>query len=103
METHTLPKDPADLTLATPEDGTFQAETGTTSCSMPEGTTLGATLRQSVAQQPLGETELHSSHQQPGARLTAPLDDTILSRTATPGRFKHPEAPKSCGGWDVSG
>ena len=76
METHPLPKDPADLTLATPEDGTHQAETRATPLSMLSGTTLGVTLRQSVAQQPPGETELHLSLQQPGARLTTPLDDT---------------------------
>ena len=87
MESDPPSKDPAALTLATPEDGMHQAETGTTSCSTPEGTTLGATLRQSVAQQSPGETELYSYHQQPGARLTAPLDDTPLSRTVTPGRF----------------
>ena len=83
MEIHTLPQDPADLTLATPEDGMHQAETGTTSCSMLEGTTLGATLRQSVAQHSLGETDLRSSHQQPGARLTAPLDDTSKQPTTS--------------------
>ena len=77
METPSLHKDPADLTLATPDDGMHQAETGTTSCSTLEGIDLGATLRQSVTQHPLGETDLRSSHQQqPGARLTAPLDDT---------------------------
>ena len=87
MESDPPSTDPAVPTLVTPGDGPQQAEIGTTSFSMPAGTTLGVTLLQSVAQQSPGETELHSSHQQPGARLTAPLDGTPLSRTVTPGRF----------------
>ena len=75
MESDPPSTDPAVPALVTPGDGPQQAEIGTTSFSMPAGTTLGVTLRESVAQQPSGETELHFSPQQPGARFTTPLDD----------------------------
>ena len=76
MEQATLSTDPADPTLATPEEVMPQAETRATPLLMPTDTTLGATLRREVAQHTLGETDPRSSHQQQGARFTTPPDDT---------------------------
>ena len=76
MEADPLSTDPADPTLATPEEVMPQAETWATPLLMPTDTTLGATLRREVAQHSLGETDPRSFHQQPGARFTTPSDDT---------------------------
>ena len=81
MEADPLSTDPADPTLATPEEVMHQAETRTTSLLMPTDSTLGATLRREVAQHSLGETDPRSSHQPPGARFTTPPDDTQFKLT----------------------
>ena len=81
MEADPLSTDPADPTLATPEEVMPQAETWATPSLMPADTTLGATLRREVAQHTHGETDPRSSHQQQGARFTTPPEDTQFKLT----------------------
>ena len=81
METDPCSADPADLTPATPSDGTSTVETRATLLPIPLDASLGATLRQTVDKPTFGETDLRSSHQHSGARLTAPPDVTPSKQT----------------------